>query len=66
MSKGKTQPAPAVTPHKYTADEFVKEYQELVKKTGFQIAYEPRWAQSKDTGDYRLVIVTSVIPMPKE
>lgn len=64
--KNKTVPAPAVTPHKWTAEEFVKEYQELIQKTGFQIAYEPRWAQSKDTGDYRLVIVTSVVPVSKE
>ena len=64
--KNKTILAPAVTPHKHTPDEFIKRYQDLCKETGFQIAFEPRWAQSKDTGDYRLVIVSSVSPMPVE
>ena len=64
--KDKTKPAPAVTPHKWTAEEFAQRYQELCKETGFQIVYEPRWTQSKDTGDYRLVIVSGVLPLPKE
>ena len=64
--KGKTTPAPTVTARKYTAEEFVEEYQALCKETGFQIVFAPQWAQSKDTGDYRLVIVSSVAPMPKE
>ena len=64
--KGKTIPAPAVTPRKYTEKDFVELYQELCKETGFQIAFEPRWRQSQDTGDYRLVIASGVAPMPKE
>ncbi|HLE92719.1 MAG TPA: hypothetical protein VI753_16330 [Anaerolineales bacterium] len=64
--KGKTTPAPAVTPRKYAEKDFVELYQELCKETGFQIVFAPQWAQSKDTGDYRLVIVSSVAPMPKE
>ena len=63
--KGKTIPAPAVIPHKYTEKEFVERYQELCKETGFQIVFEPRWRQSQDTGDYRLGIVSGVAPMPK-
>ncbi len=49
----------------HTAEEFKQLYQKLCQDTGFQIAFEPRWAQSRDQGDYRLVIVTSVIPLPK-
>ena len=64
--KGQTKPAPQVTAHKYTEKEFVERYQALCKETGFQIVFAPQWAQSKDTGDYRLVIVSSVAPMPKE
>jgi len=66
MSKNKTTPAPAVTPHKHTAEEFVKRYQDLCKETGFQIVFAPQWRQSQDTGDYRLVIVSSVAAVPKE
>jgi len=65
MAKGNTTPAPAVTPHKYTAEEFAKEYRELCQRTGFNIAFEPRWKQSQDTGDYRLVIASGVVPLPK-
>ncbi len=61
--KGKTTPAPQVTPAKATADDFAKRYQALCQETGFQIVFEPRWAQSKDTGDYRLIIVASVQPL---
>lgn len=62
--KNKTVLAPAVKPA-YTAEKFVEAYSNLVKQYGFQIAYEPKWAQSKDTGDYRLIISTLVIPVPK-
>jgi hypothetical protein len=64
--KDKTKPAPAVTSHQWTAEEFVKEYNELCERSGFQIVFEPRWAQSKDNGDYRLVIVSSVVSLPKD
>ena len=63
--KGKTISAPAVDPA-YTAEKFAKKYQELCKEFGMQIVFAPQWAQSKDTGDYRLVIVSSVAPLPKE
>lgn len=65
MSKGKTITATAVTPRKYTAAEFAQRYQELCQETGFQIVFTPQWAQSKDTGDYRLVIMSSVVEVPK-
>lgn len=64
--KDKTVLAPAVNPHKYTEQEFVDKYQELCKQTGFGLAFVPNWAQSKDTGDYRLVITTTVVVLPKE
>ena len=61
--KNKTKVVPAVTPMKYTPQQFADKYTELCKEMGFQIAFEPRWAQSKDTGDFRLVIVSNVVPM---
>lgn len=63
--KNKTIPAPQVKPA-HTAEAFAERYQALCKETGFQIVFEPRWAQSKDQGDYRLVIVASIALMPKE
>lgn len=54
---------PAVTPVRHTAEEFSKRYEALCKETGFQIAFEPRWAKSQDTGDYRLVIIATIVPM---
>lgn len=66
MSKGKTTVDQAVTPHKFTADEFAERYRKLVEETGFQIVFEPRWARSMDTGDYRLIIVSSVAQVTKE
>jgi hypothetical protein len=49
----------------HTVEEFTELYRKLCQDTGFQIVFEPRWAQSKDTGDYRLVIISSVVPLPK-
>jgi len=78
MAKGKTVPAPAVTPMAAMApadprqelqrrvDEFTRRYQELCRELGMQIVFEPRWAQSKDTGDYRLVIASGVAPIPQD
>ena len=61
--KDKTKLAPAVTPMQHTPQEFVERYNALCKEMGFQIVPEPRWAQSKDTGDYRLVIVSQVVAL---
>jgi len=63
--KNKTTPAQQVTPAHFP-ESFAERYQALCKETGFQIVFEPRWAQSKDQGDYRLVIVASIALMPKE
>jgi hypothetical protein len=57
--ENETVMAPRITPAK-SAEIFAQKYAELCKEQGFQIVFEPRWAQSKDTGDYRLVIVASV------
>lgn len=65
MAKGKTKFVPAVKPA-YTPERFMERYNELCREFGLQIAFEPRWAQSRDQGDYRLVIVTAVVPLPKE
>lgn len=46
--------------------EFAKRYEELCKEFGMQIVFEPRWAQSKDQGDYRLIILARILPLPKE
>lgn len=62
-NKNQTKQVPLVTPHRYTPEEFLKEYQELCKKTGLQIGFEPRWVRSQDQGDYRLAIQLSVVPI---
>lgn len=59
----KTKPVLPETPKTITPQDFIEKYNSLCKETGFQIVYEPRWAQSKDTGDYRLVIIKSVAPL---
>jgi hypothetical protein len=66
LMKNKTKLVSAVIPHKFTAEEFVKRYNDLCKETGFQIGYEPKWVQSKDTGDYRLIIASGVVLIPVE
>jgi hypothetical protein len=48
------------------AEEFTKRYNELCKEFGLQIVFEPRWNQSKDQGDFRLVIIPALAPLPKE
>jgi hypothetical protein len=63
--KNKTKTAPQIKPA-HTPESFAERYQALCKETGYQIVFEPRWVQSKDQGDYRLVIVASIAPMPKE
>ena len=54
-----------VTDAKERTEEFSKRYQELCKELGLQIAFSPQWVQSMDTGDYRLKIVLSLVPLPK-
>jgi hypothetical protein len=63
--ENETVMAPRVIPAK-SKEIFAEKYAELCKEQGFQIAFEPRWAQSKDTGDYRLIILASVIPYKEE
>jgi hypothetical protein len=66
MSKNNhNAPASPVVRPAHTVEEFTELYRKLCQDTGFQIVFEPRWAQSKDTGDYRLVIISSVVPLPK-
>jgi len=63
--KNKTTPARAVKPA-HTAESFAERYQALCKETGFEIVFAPQWVQSKDQGDYRLVIASGIAPIPKE
>lgn len=68
MAKGffKQSSAPAETIKQVSPQEaFVGEYQALCNRHGLQIAFEPRWVMSKDQGDYRLVIVPVIAPLPK-
>lgn len=62
--KNKTVTAPQIVPA-HTPEKFVEAYNKLCKDFGLQIVFEPRWAQSKDTGDYRLVIASGVVPYVK-
>jgi len=55
MAKGKTVPAPA----EVTQEEFVKAYNELCQKYGYQIAVTPIW-KARDDGTFSLVIQFSV------
>ena len=57
---------PKHAPVKHTAEEFRRRYEELCKEMGFAIVFAPQWAQSKDTGDYRLVILSSVQPIAQD
>lgn len=58
--------APVVSPTQSKEERFSTDYVELCRKHGLQLAYEPRWAQSKDTGDYRLIIVAILVPYMEE
>ena len=42
------------------AEDFVKEYQQLCKKHGFFITVIPGWAQSRDTGDWKMTLTTKI------
>jgi thiamine monophosphate synthase len=48
------------------AQAFVKEYEELCQKHQFQIIVTPAWRISQDTGDWRLVLQSSVGRLPKQ
>ena len=45
------------------ADEFIKEYQELCEKHGFQIVVVPAW-KARDDGTFSLVQQSSVGRLP--
>ena len=42
------------------AEEFIAAYKKLCEEHGFTINVTPTWKQSLDTGDWRLVLQTSV------
>jgi flagellar capping protein FliD len=45
--------------------DFVTAYNQLCKKHNLQIVTTPAWRISQDTGDWRLVIQSSVGKLPK-
>jgi hypothetical protein len=45
---------------KAKAEAFSKDYLELCKKHKLQIAFNPLWKQSMDTGTYSMVIQTTL------
>lgn len=47
-----------------SAQLFIKEYEELCKKHGYQIIVTPAWRVSQDTGDWRLVLQTQIGKLP--
>lgn len=47
------------------AQTFVKEYQDLCNKHGFQIVVTPVWKMSQDTGTWSTVLQTSIGKLPK-
>jgi len=44
--------------------DFVKEYQEVCEKHGFQIVVTPAWKVSQDTGTWSTVLQTSIGKLP--
>ena len=60
MEQKKTEKAPVVK----EAEEFVKAYQDLCEKYGYQIVVTPAF-KSRDDGTFSVVLSTSVGKMPK-
>ena len=59
----------AVAKMKYTPKEFMDAYLKMCTHFGLQLAFNPQWKQSMDTGTYSMVIQPVVIeytPPPKE
>lgn len=47
------------------AQDFIKEYEELCKKHGFQIQVVPAW-KARDDGTFSLIQQVGVVEIPKE
>jgi hypothetical protein len=53
---------PEHAPEEKTAvDAFIAEYNELCKKHGYEISFQPQWKQSQDTGTWSMVLVPVLI-----
>ena len=65
MSKGHSTPAPQVTPIN-REQVFAQKYQKFCKEEGFQIVPVPLWVQSKDTGDWRMMIQLQPMPLQED
>lgn len=48
------------------ASDFIKEYQELCERHGFQIVVNPAFKAMADTGTFNVVLQTSVGRLPKQ
>lgn len=48
------------------AQAFIKDYQELCEKHGFQIVINPAFKAMTDTGTFNVVLQTSIGRLPKE
>jgi hypothetical protein len=46
--------------------DFVKEYQALCEKHGYQLVVTPVWKVSQDTGTWSTVLQPSIGKLPKE
>lgn len=49
----------------YTAKDFIKDYEELCKKTGFQIVAQPVWVATNH-GSFEMTVQAQVGELPKK
>ena len=62
MAKGKSIPAPEVTPKKYSQQEFVDMYLALCKQTEWQISGQPALRPMNDLGGSMVIVQLAVVP----
>ena len=62
MEQKKTEKAPEVR----KPEDFVKKYTKLCEEYGYQIVVTPTFRVSQDTGDWRIVLQSSVGKLPKQ
>lgn len=49
----------------YTPQDFAQLYQDLVKKTGYQIVHQPVWVATNH-GSFEMIIQATIGQLPKE
>lgn len=62
MENTKPQKEEAVV---YTAQDFAQMYQDLVKKTGYQIIHQPVWVATNH-GSFEMIVQATISQLPKE